>query len=95
MPTVQSEFYTKEEVQQILDSVYFEAEKAIDKAFDDGYKQGVLEYAPKIYALENFQDNLEKESKNLKRNQILIGTGCCIGGIAGGFLLGFLTRMGM
>ena len=82
-----SAIYSGELVLELLDAVKKTAEKEIERAYEDGYKQGLLEVSPEAAALEFLNKELEKELAGMKqkrwRDIMLAG--------AGGVVLGALT----
>lgn len=82
--------YSGEIVLQIVAVIKESARKEIEEAFEDGYKQGLLEFAPENESLKTLNAAVEKELQNYKnkyyRNIFLSGAG----GIAAGFVTGFL-----
>ena len=76
--------YTGSEVLELIQIAEQEAETAIDKAFDEGYKQGLLAGVPdaeywKVKALQ-----YETEINRLKKEKWLYA----FGGLGAGFLVG-------
>lgn len=57
--------YSEAEVSALLDTVRTEAASAIERAWDDGYKAGVLAFAPEVEGLRIMNDSLQTESKRL------------------------------
>lgn len=74
-------------VLDLLDAVKKTAENEIERAYAEGYKQGLLEVSPEAAALEFLNKELEKELAGIKqkrwRDIMLAG--------AGGVVLGALT----
>ena len=89
----QKTFYTREDVLLLVDQLKAEADKAIENAYayDEGYKAGVQEYAPKLASLEVQIEWLKSENKkqNLEKWMIPLWTG---GGAVAGFLGGWIIR---
>lgn len=79
--------YSGDLVLELLDAVKKTAEKEIERAYEDGYKQGLLEVSPEAAGLEFLNKELEKELAGMKqkrwRDIMLSG--------AGGVVLGALT----
>ena len=84
---LQQSFYTQEDVLLLVDQLKAEADKAIENAYDEGYKAGVQEYAPKLASLEV---QLENKKKNLEKWTIPFWTcaGAFIGFSGGWFMRG-------
>ena len=79
--------YSGDLVLELLDAVKKTAEKEIERAYEDGYKQGLLEVSPEAAALEFLNNELEKEllgMKQKRRRDIMLAG-------AGGVVLGALT----
>lgn len=53
--------YTGDEVAELLDDVMSEAESSVESAWNDGYKTGVLEYAPKLESLQVLNEATKAE----------------------------------
>lgn len=90
-PTLDSKYeidltrsYTGSEIQELIRIVEEEANFAIDKAFDEGYKQGVLAYAPEVEYWKTKSNHLEIEISKLKRGRWIFA----LGGFGTGFLIG-------
>ncbi len=81
--------YSGETVQKILDAVYAEADAAIEEAWQDGYKQGVREYAPQTAALEEVNRQLQEQVRQ-ERSGVLVWAPAAG---AAGALLGFCAAM--
>ena len=62
--------YSEDDVLQLVKNLKSEAEVSIRNAYDEGYKAGVLEYAPKLEAERIKREILEKESKKFKNQTI-------------------------
>lgn len=79
--------YSGDLVLELLEAVKKTAEKEIERAYEDGYKQGLLEVSPEAAGLEFLNKELEKELAGMKqkrwRDIMLAG--------AGGVVLGALT----
>ena len=87
----QKTFYTQEEVLLLVDQLKAEADKAIENAYDEGYKAGVQEYAPKVDSLEVQIEWLKSENKKQNLEKWTIPLWSC-GGAGGGFLGGWIIR---
>lgn len=74
-----------------MEQLKAEADQAIENAYDEGYKAGVQEYAPKLASLEVQIECLKTENKkqNLEKWSIPLWTG---GGAVVGFLGGWISR---
>ena len=90
-PTSASEYgidltksYTGSEVAELLQIVSEEAEQAIEKAFNEGYKQGLLAAAPdaEYWRVRSLQ--YEAEMTRLKKEKWLYA----FGGLGAGLLVG-------
>lgn len=83
--------YSETEVSVLIDSVRAEAEEAIESAWDDGYKAGVLAYAPEAEGLRVVADSLRAESPRFAVPvwQVPVWT---FAGLALGFGAGWLVR---
>lgn len=57
--------YEKSEVEAILKIVLEETEVAIDKAFNEGYKQGLLQAKPDAEYFKILSEELQKENARL------------------------------
>lgn len=90
-PTSASEYgidlnrnYTGSQVERLIQIVEQEAEQAIDRAFNDGYKQGLLAGVPEAEYWRVKATQYEAENKRLKRERWIFG----FGGLGMGFLFG-------
>ena len=90
-PTSENEYgidlnrnYTGSEVAALIQIVEQEAEAAIDRAFDEGYKQGLLASAPEAEYWRVKFTQTEAEIKRLKRERWLFA----FGGFGAGFIVG-------
>lgn len=83
--------YSEAEVSALLDAVRSEAASAIERAWDDGYKAGVLAYAPEAEGLRVMNESLRAESKQLTVPawHVPVWTAA---GLALGFGAGFIAR---
>ena len=84
--------YTEAELETILNIFFEETESGIEKAFNEGYKQGVLEYAPKAAGLEAVKENLQAECRKMRTRRILQDTGIGLGCFAAGFMTSELIK---
>ncbi|MDE5899332.1 MAG: hypothetical protein K2H09_08745 [Treponemataceae bacterium] len=84
--------YSEAEVSALLDAVRAEAAAAIEGAWDDGYKAGVLAYAPEAEGLRVMADSLRVESARLTVPVWHVPVWAAAG-IAVGFCGGYLARM--
>ena len=77
--------YQGTEVQAIIDIILEEADKSIDKAYKEGYKQATVELQPEIEYWKTKYDTRRKNSftDNLKFSLIGFGSGLLLGGYAG------------
>ena len=87
----QKTFYTREDVLLLVDQLKAEADKAIENAYDEGYKAGVQEYAPKLDSLEVQIEWLKSENKKQNLEKWTIPLWTC-GGAVAGFLGGWIIR---
>lgn len=78
-------------VLDLLDAVKKTAENEIERAYAEGYKQGLLEVSPEAAGLKNLNKSLTEEIKNLQRNRwrdyILVGGGCLVVGTLTGIII--------
>jgi len=81
--------YSGETVLKLLDAVYAEADAAIQEAWQDGYKQGVKEYAPQTAALEEVNRQLLEQVRK-ERSGVWVWAPAAG---AAGALLGFGAAM--
>lgn len=83
--------YSEAEVSALLDAVRSESASAIERAWDDGYKAGVLAYAPEAEGLRVINESLRAESKRLTVPawHVPVWTAA---GLALGFGAGFIAR---
>ncbi len=66
-----------------------EADKAIEEAFDEGYKAAVKEYAPQLESLKIQNDWLSQENKKKNLEKWTIPLWAC-----GGAFVGFMGGCG-
>ena len=78
--------YTEAELETIVGIFFEETESGIERAFNEGYKQGVLEYAPKAAGLEAVKEDLQAECRRIRTRRILQDTGIGLGCFAAGFM---------
>lgn len=99
-PTSASEYgidlnqnYTGSQVERLIQIVEQEAEEAIDRAFNEGYKQGLLAGVPEAEYWRVKTVQYEAEINRLKRERWIFA----FGGFGAGFLLGgglgFMIRL--
>ena len=86
--------YTGSEVLELIQIVEQEAELAIDKAFDEGYKQGLLAGVPEAEYWKVRSENLESEITRLKRDRWIFAFGGFGAGLITGCGFGFNIRLG-
>lgn len=85
--------YTGSEVAELIQIAEQEAEAAIDRAFDEGYKQGLLASAPEAEYWKTRSFQFEAELKKANRQKWLFafgGFGC---GLITGCGFGFSIRL--
>ena len=87
----QKTFYTQEDVLLLVEQLKAEADAAIENAYDEGYKAGVQEYAPKLASLEVQIEWLKSENKKQNLEKWTIPLWTCVGAGAG-FLGGWIIR---
>ena len=75
----------------LVDQLKAEADAAIENAYDEGYKAGVQEYAPKLASLEVQIEWLKSENKKQNLEKWTIPLWTC-GGAFAGFLGGWIIR---
>ena len=77
--------YQGTEVQAIIDIILEEADKSIEEAYKEGYKQATVELQPDIDYWKTMYETRKKStfSDNLKFTLIGFGSGLLIGGYAG------------
>lgn len=83
--------YSETEVSALLDAVRAEAAAAIERAWDDGYKAGVLAYAPEAEGLRVMNESLRAESARLSVPAWHVSVWTAAG-LALGFGAGFIIR---
>lgn len=91
------ERYTQNELEAILNIVFEENSKSIEKAFNEGYKQGLLASAPDAAYYKTLSDGLQKECAALNarlrfRPPLWALPICFLGGAAAGFALSYIGR---
>lgn len=84
--------YTEAELEAIVGIFFEETESGIEKAFNEGYKQGVLEYAPKAAGLEAVKENLQAECRKIKARRVVQDVGIGLGCFAAGFMTSELIK---
>ena len=87
----QKTFYTREDVLLLVEQLKAEANQAIENAYDEGYKAGVQEYAPKLASLEVQIEWLKSVNKKQNFEKWTIPLWTC-GGVFAGFLGGWIIR---
>lgn len=77
--------YQGTEVQAIIDIILEEADKSIDKAYKEGYKQATVELAPKVEYWKTMYETRKKNSysDNIKFTLIGLGSGLILGTYTG------------
>ncbi len=75
--------YSGIEVQTIIDIVLEEADKSIDKAYKEGYKQATIELQPQIDYWMHLYNTNKNSKKYLKYSLISFGSGFIVGGYCG------------
>ena len=80
-------------MERLIQIVEQEAEEAIDRAFNEGYKQGLLAGVPEAEYWRVKAERYEAEINRLKRERLIFA----FGGLGTGFLLGgsfgFMIRL--
>ena len=73
------------EVQAIINILLEEADKSIEKAYKEGYKQATVELEPEVEYWKTMYNTRKKNSfsDNLKFSLIGFGSGLLLGGYAG------------
>lgn len=99
-PTLESEYkidltrnYTGSEVLEVIQIVEQEAEQAIEKAFNEGYKQGLLAAAPDAEYWRLKSARYEAEVLRLKKEKWLYAFGGLGAGLLVGGGFGFTIRL--
>ena len=77
--------YQGTEVQAIIDIILEEADKSIDKAYKEGYKQATVELEPEIDYWKSMYKTKKNNSFNdcIKYTLIGFGSGLLLGGYSG------------
>lgn len=77
--------YTGQEVQQIIDIIFEEADASIDSAYKEGYKQATVELKPDVEYWKTMYESTKKNnfSEILKFTIIGLGTGLILGSYSG------------
>lgn len=75
----------------LVEQLKAEANLAIENAYDEGYKAGVQEYAPRLASLEVQIECLKSENKKQNLEKWTIPLWTC-GGAFAGFLGGWISR---
>ena len=86
--------YSAAEVRELIDAVRAEAAAAIADARNDGYKAGVLEYAPQAEGLRVVNESLRRESERLTVPAWHVPVWAAAG-VAAGFIGGFWVWKGL
>ena len=84
--------YTQAELETIVGIFFEETESGIERAFNEGYKQGVLEYAPQAAGLEAIRKDLQAECRKIKARRVVQDVGIGLGCFAAGFLTSELIK---
>lgn len=84
--------YTEAELETILNIFFEETDSGIEKAFNEGYKQGVLEYAPKTAGLEAIRKDLQAECRKMRTRRVVQDVGIGLGCFAVGFMTSELIK---
>lgn len=80
--------YSGAEVLELIEIVMEEAEKSITQSYQEGYKQGVLEYKPDMEYYKMLYESIKDQNKKtLWQNNLLSLSIGLIAGTYGGFLL--------
>ena len=77
--------YQGTEVQAIIDIIFEEADKSIDSAYKEGYKQATVELQPEVEYWKTMYETRKRNSfsDNLKFSLIGFGVGVLVGGYTG------------
>ena len=77
--------YQGTEVQAIIDILLEEADKSIEDAYKEGYKQATVELEPEVEYWKTMYETRKKDAfiDNLKFTFIGLGSGMLIGGFSG------------
>lgn len=77
--------YTGQEVQQIIDIIFEEADASIESAYKEGYKQATVELKPDVEYWKTMYESTKKNnfSEILKFTIIGLGTGLILGSYSG------------
>lgn len=86
--------YSADEVRAMVDAVRADAAAAIEDAWNDGYKAGVLEYAPQAEGLRVVNESLRRESGRLTVPAWHVPVWAAAG-VAAGFIGGFCVWKGL
>ena len=84
--------YTQAELETIVGIFFEETESGIERAFNEGYKQGVLEYAPKAAGLEAIRKDLQAECRKIKARRVVQDAGIALSCFAAGFMTSELIK---
>jgi hypothetical protein len=83
--------YTSDEVAHLIDTAVDEADKAIDQAYADGYKAGLLKSGPRKEYYRVQSDKMKKELQ-AEQSRIEIPGWAVPASLLGGFITGFITH---
>lgn len=86
----QTEFsvtFSEEQIRQLVLQMQAEAAAQIDLSYDEGYKAGVLEYAPRAESAEQENFQLRKQLKSTKWNQSIMVPAAIVTGLIVGILV--------
>ncbi|QKS93570.1 hypothetical protein HPJ96_03500 [Treponema phagedenis] len=87
--------YSKSEVEKIIAICFEEMNTSIDRAFDEGYKQGLLAASPDAAYYKRLSKDLEKEVNRLQSWRVVPWWTiplCIAGGTALGFSFSYLRK---
>ena len=77
--------YTGQEVQTIIDIILEEADKSIEDAYKEGYKQATVELQPDVEYWKTMYETRKNNtfSDNLRFSLLGFGAGLFLGGVSG------------
>lgn len=77
--------YTGQEVQQIIDIIFEEADISIDNAYKEGYKQATVELQPQVEYWKTMYETRKNNtfSENLRFSLIGFSSGLILGSFSG------------
>lgn len=84
--TQYSLMFSEAQVRKLVAQIQAEAETKINLSYDEGYKAGVLEYAPRAESAEQENSELKKELKSTKWHTCIYVTCAALIGFTAGFL---------